>query len=75
MPYKTQLEWGEEPDCCCLIGIYLGKMGVGEDLAEVFTPAAVTGRSPVILPVSRLQKMQIQTRYRLSGQLNLNNQP
>lgn len=28
-----------------------------------------------VLPVSRLQEMHIQTRYRLSTQLNLNNQP
>lgn len=31
MPYKTQLELEEEPDCCCLIGIYLAK--TGESLA------------------------------------------
>jgi len=50
MPYKTHLEWREEPDCCCLIGIYLGKMVWGKTWLEVFAPAAVTGVPPVSLP-------------------------
>lgn len=73
MPCKTQLEWGVEPDCCCLIGIYLGRMGVGKDLAGSVYPSCSYWKASS--QSCRLQKMQIQARYRLSRQFNLNNQP